>query len=156
MSLLCPQKMEGGWMGDGIPGAKVNNECQWKGRQEGFPRFGNSWVIAGAKDSPSLGSPALSQHPGLALQGELFSAALLWLPRSSQVEAGKVWSSSQSYLPRPPDGNCLYQDAQHCIPIRSSNLIFPPISPGFWSTHDLFRAWKVFLRFNPLCHCLRF
>ena len=58
----------------------------------GVPELGNSWVPAGAKDSPSLGSPALSQHSGswLALQGELFSAALLWPLSPLQVAAENV------------------------------------------------------------------
>lgn len=47
------------------------------------------------QDSLSLGSPAppipdLGLGPGLALQGALFSAALLWPPSPPQVAAEKV------------------------------------------------------------------
>lgn len=57
--------------------------------------------------TPSLGSPALSQGPGLALQGAMFSATLLWPLNPSQVTAEKLpWSP----CPLPPGGNCIYQE----------------------------------------------
>ena len=112
----------------------------------GVPELGNSWVPAGAKDSLSLCSPALCQHPGpgLALQRELFFVALLWPLSPLQVVAENVPSSSQGQYSTPyPLVEIAYKRRRV---VGQANYIFslsPLVSGG---THNLLKAGKVFLR----------
>ena len=108
------------------------------------PKTPSAWAV----------QPYLStQGPALALQGEPFSAALLWPRSPSQVAAEKVPLKSAGLRPPPPGGNCVYYKKRSLVVQPQLFSPSPLVSGG---THDLLKAGKVSRRFNPLFHCLKF
>lgn len=120
----------------------------------GISKIRNLWVVAGAQGSPSLGAqPYLSAGgPGLTLQRESFSATLLWLPRLLRSLPRSFPSNPERLATHLNGKNCIYQEMMFGHPTMS----FPPSPLVSGGTHDLINTEKVFLIFNPICHCLKF
>ena len=65
VSLLCQQpQCWGPEKEKGLERVMVFQAMPVERAASGVSQIGNPWALGGAKDSPSLGRPALSQHPG--------------------------------------------------------------------------------------------